>query len=441
MPLMEKLDTLVIGDGAREHAIGWKCSFSPRCGKLYFLPGNAGTSRVGTNIVMDVPPTPQNIAALARSLEIDLVIVGPEGPLEEGVVDALRAHGIAVAGPTKRTAQLETSKAFAKRLLAEYRLPTAPFVICDDYTQAIERARFWRKPFFVKANGLCLGQGAFPCYTTEEAQQVIHRLMRERVLGAAGAEILIEEFLSGEEASAHAFCGGRFALAPFMQDHKRLLPDGEFLPNGTNPNTGGMGAVGPLPWMEEHRVDIEHLVKWTLRATEEKLGEPFLGILYPGFMMTPHGPYILEYNVRGGNPEMQVLMQLLKSDAVDLFEALATGTLEESLVEWHTDRYAVAITLAARGYPESPRTGDLIDGIEQAEAGWNVRIFHGATRLSEGRLYTNGGRVLTVTATGPTLEHALAQAYRAVDLIHFEGMHFRSDIGQKAVERARAPAA
>ena len=444
MSLDKILNILVIGSGAREHSIGWKLSFSPRCGKLYFLPGNAGTAALGTNIVTDVAPSPENTAALARKLDIGLVIVGPEGPLAEGVVDVLREADIPVAGPTKHGARLETSKTFAKDFMREAGIPTASYHTFDDYVRALVHVRFKRRPLYIKANGLAGGKGAFPCHTAKEAEDILKRLMQKRELGEAGAQVVIEEFLEGPEISVHAFCDGLdIEMAPATQDHKRLLSDGQLRSDGTNPNTGGMGAYGPVPWVSEAELlNIERtIVEPVMNHLAQRNGDWYTGILYPGLMMTSEGPKVLEFNVRGGDPEMQVLMRLLKSDAVDLFEMVALGRFGERSVEWHKDRFVLCVTLAASGYPEKPRTGDVIDGIREAESGPNVRVFHAGTRREAGRLLTNGGRVLSVTATGPTLEHALAQAYRAVEHIHFEGMQFRPDIGRQALARESAPAA
>ncbi len=427
------LNILIIGGGGREHAIGWKVKQSLRCGELYFLPGNAGTAVLGKNIPF-LPPEWKALPDLVRALGIDLVIVGPELPLSEGVVDILRVAGIAVVGPTQKAAQIETSKAFAKALMRDTGIPTAPFQIFDDFGRAKGYVRAKRRPFYIKASGLAGGKGAFPCHTVSEAERVLHRLMEERELGEAAEEVVVEEFLDGEEVSVHAFCHGNLCImAPPTQDHKRLLADGECRADGSNPNTGGMGAIGPVPWVSEEEIlDMRDIVERTLRGVKGRTKEPFTGILYPGLMMTAEGPKVLEYNVRGGDPETQVLMRLLSSDAVDLFEAMATGRLDTITVWWPTGQFAVCITLAGRGYPEVPETGALIDGIEEAEDLEGVVVFHAGTRNLHGHLQANGGRVLSVTATGQTLVGALAQAYRAVDKICFDGMQYRKDIGRKA---------
>lgn len=429
---MSKKDILIIGGGGREHAIGWKLKQSPRCGVLYFLPGNAGTAALGLNI-----PSPladwRVLPGLVRGLRIDLVIVGPELPLSEGVVDILRAEGIAVVGPTKEAARLETSKAFAKTCICEDAgIPTAPFKTFDDLELAIAHAHARSYPCYVKASGLREGKGARLCLNPQGAEAALREFMER-----PGDEVVIEDMLEGEEISIHAFCdssGTRFA--PPTQDHKRLLDDGQTRFDGTNPNTGGMGAIGPVPWVSvEQMTDIDRHIVEPVEQEMRRCGIPYTGILYPGLMMTPSGPHVLEFNVRFGDPEAQVLMRLLKSDAVDLFEALATNRIADGPVLWHDDLFAVSIVLAARGYPEHPETGFPVHGVADAETIPGVNVFHAGTRMHEGVLLTDGGRVLNVTATGRTLEQALATAYRAIGVIHFDGMHYRGDIGTKARKR------
>lgn len=435
-----KLNTLILGGGGREYAYGWKIAQSPRCGNLYFMPGNGGTALLGTNIPFS-PPEWEALPSLVQQIGINLVLVGPEAPLAGGVVDILRTAGVAVVGPTKAAAQLETSKAWAKELMLENKIPTAPFCIFSNYDEAIDYVRTANRPLYIKASGLCGGKGAFPAPYVGEAERVLERLMVKRELGSAANEVVIEDTLSGYEISAHAFCDGTsYVMAPPTQDHKRLLPDGEYLPDGTNPNTGGMGAYGPVPGVSRHDLNgIKDIVAHTLVGVAGRARCLYRGILYPGLMMTQDGPRVLEYNIRGGDPETQVLMRLLKSDALDLFEALAQGGLKDTRVEWHQDLHAVCVNLVSDGYPGKYRTGYPITGIEDAEVDPYIKVFHAGTEHHPGHgFFTNGGRVLSVTAVGSTLGDAVERAYKAVGEIHFDGMRYRKDIAAHALKQVVA---
>jgi phosphoribosylamine--glycine ligase len=434
-----KLNVLIYSgaspSGGREHAFGWKIKQSPRCGKLYFSPGNGGTAALGTNIPIP-PPMQSHLVDFVEKFNIDLVVVGPEAPLAEGVVDILRVKGVMVVGPTKRPAQLETSKAFAKTLMDDFHLPTAPFMIFDDHARAVSYVRTQDMPLYIKASGLCGGKGAFPCLTIEEAERVLHDLMVQHTQGTAGDEVVIEQFLQGEELSVHAFCDGtNRTVAPTTRDHKKLFEPGKCLPNGTNPNTGGMGAFGPVPGTEHLLDTINLTVGRTLHAVKDRLGEPFTGILYPGFMVTSLGPKILEFNVRGGDPETQVLMRLLRSDALDLFEGIASGSLLGRHVEWEHNLFAVCVVMVSGGYPGKYDVGFPITGLHEAGLDSDVEIFHAGTKRRGGEIVTAGGRVLNVTATGETLDEAIELVYEAVECINFPGMHYRDDIGAAAIAK------
>lgn len=428
--MSNQLNILIIGSGGREHAIGWKVRQSPRCGKLYFAPGNGGTQQIGENLNCKVNDFAK-LVLLAKEKQIDVVIVGPEAPLEAGIVDLFRMSKIPIVGPTKAAAQLETSKAFAKSLMNKVKVPTAGSMIFDNPGLARSWLLHNPGPRFVKASGLAAGKGAIPCISSEEAARAVHEIMEKRIFDDAGNQIVVEEWIQGIEISIHAFVeGAKYEVAPTTQDNKRLLPDGQTLPNGTNPNTGGMGAVGPVPTVDPSQVFAirREIIEPTIDEMVDR-GFPFSGILYPGLMMTSSGPKVLEFNVRGGDPETQVLMRLLKSDAVDLFEMLAKATLGEKKVEWHDDLCAVCVVVASGGYPGKIEKGYNIAGIEVATRIPEVEIFHAGTRYDDGEYYTDGGRVLGVTAVGKTFQAATGRAYQAIRCMSFPGMYYRQDIG------------
>jgi len=426
------MNVLLIGSGGREHALAWKLSQSPMLAAFYAAPGNPGIAEVATCVPVDVTDHAA-VVALCRDKAIDLVVVGPEAPLVAGLADDLRAAGIKVFGPSAASAELEGSKGFTKDLCAEYGIPTAAFGRFDNAADAAAYVRGVGAPIVVKADGLAAGKGVTVAMTLEEALAAVDECFSGS-FGAAGEEVVVEEFLTGEEVSAFYLCDGRTAL-PFgsAQDHKRV---GE---GDTGPNTGGMGAYSPAPAMTpeiEARV-LNEIIEPTLRGMAA-MGRPFSGVLFAGLMLTDEGPKLIEYNVRFGDPETQVLMMRLKDDLLVLLSAAADGQLAHMSARWR-DEAALTVVFAAEGYPVAPRKGTEIRGLEKS-AGDGVRVFHAGTALKDGRLVANGGRVLNVTAAGRTVGEAAAKAYAAVDAIDWPGGFCRRDIGWRAIARERGQA-
>ncbi|MBI2623374.1 MAG: phosphoribosylamine--glycine ligase [Candidatus Liptonbacteria bacterium] len=430
-----KRKVLVIGNYAREHALAWKLSQSPRVGKLYIAPGNGGIGRAEgpehSRRMENVPIAPTDIPKLVQFVldkKVEVTIVASDDPLAMGVVDAFEAKGLKIFGPTKAAAQIEASKVFAKQLMHEHGIPTAKFKTFSDYAEASAYVQTQRIPLVIKASGLALGKGVIICANMQEAEAALARIMVEKVFGDSGSEVVVEEFMEGEEFSAHAFTDGKtFKLFPFSQDHKQIFEGGK------GPNTGGIGTIAPLTWMGEKntRIVAEKVVAPTLEALK-KMGAPFRGLLYPGLMMTKEGPKVVEFNSRFGDPECESYMRLLKTDLLDIVEACIEGTLEKINIEWYPG-FACCIILCSGGYPGAYEKGKEITGIEEAEKMPDVIVFHAGTKVENGKLVTSGGRVLGVTATGETLEAALKKAYEAVAKIHFDGVYYRKDIGAKAL--------
>lgn len=424
------MNILLIGSGGREHALAWAISASPLCDRLYIAPGNPGTAQCGQNVVLDIADH-RAVADFCRLQDVGLVVVGPEGPLVEGIVDDLAAAGIKAFGPSKAAAQLEGSKAFTKELCAEFGIPTAGFARFSDAAAAKAYVARQGAPLVIKADGLAAGKGVVMAETAEQADEAI-AMMFSGGLGAAGAEIVIEEWMIGEEASFFALCDGTHALAlASAQDHKRAF-DGD-----TGPNTGGMGAYSPAPVITkalEARIMAE-IVAPTLAGMAQR-GTPFKGVLFAGLMITAQGPKLIEYNVRFGDPECEVLMPRLKSDIVPALLAACDGVLGNFDLRW-SEQAALTVVLAARGYPGTPEKGSVIKGVEKAAARDDVLVFHAGTQAKEGELVANGGRVLNVVGLGRNVSEAQARAYEAVDLIDWPGGFCRRDIGWQAVKRER----
>lgn len=420
-------NVLLVGSGGREHAIAWKLAQSSRIGKLYVAPGNGGTREFAEN----VPITAMDIDHLMRFAEtkkIDLTVVGPDDPLAAGIVDAFQMLGLPIFGPTRAAAKIEASKASAKKLMQDAGIPTAPFQIFREHREALAHVRARGAPVVVKADGLALGKGAYVCRTLVEAEQALTAIMVHRVHQDAGNEVVVEEYLEGQEISLHALSDGTTSfLFPAAQDHKPVR-DG-----GRGKNTGGMGTIAPVPWVTPAMMqDANRLI---VRPALDALAEQerrFTGCLYPGLMMTAEGPRVLEFNARFGDPETQVYMRLLKSDLLNILEACTRGTLAECAVQWHPG-FAACIVLASGGYPDAYKKGMPIQGVSEAERVPGVIVFHAGTSSMEDGLITSGGRVLGVSAVGATLREALTHAYEAVGRITFKGMHYRLDIGVKAL--------
>ncbi len=427
---MNKQKILIIGSIGREHAIGWKVAQSPLAGKIYFAPGNAGTAKLGINIDISATDIP-GLVEFAKKEKIDLTLPLPDDPLALGIVDEFQRAGLRIWGPTKAAAQIEWSKAYSKDFMQRHNLPTAKFEIFNDYKMALEYVKKQSLPVVIKASGLALGKGVVIAKTLEEANMALENMMVKKVFGNSGNEIVIEEFLVGGEISIHVFSDGKnYKVFPTSQDHKPIY-DG-----GMGPNTGGMGTISPVPFVDDQFLEtIEKIIVKPTLAQLSLSGAPFVGVLYPGLILTPDGPKILEFNARFGDPETQSYMRLLKTDLLEIFIACAEGRLNEINIEWE-NQSACCIVLASGGYPGEYKKGLPITGIDAAEQIPGVVIFHAGTKTDgNGTLVTNGGRVLGVSAVGPTLQSALDTAYQGVACISFEGMHYRRDIGQKSFNK------
>ena len=424
------MKVLVIGGGGREHAIGWALVKSPKCEKLYTAPGNAGTALIGEN----VPINPMDIDALsafARENRVDLTVVGPEAPLVAGIVDRFTVEGLVCFGPSAGAARLEGSKVFAKEFLRKYSIPTADFEVFEDPVEGKRYINGLRPPIVVKVDGLAAGKGVIIAKTGAEAKDAVDLIITGKKFGASGDRIVIETFLEGEEVSIHAICsGGRALLCPPSQDHKRIF-DGD-----RGPNTGGMGAYAPVPRLSaaEAAVIRETIIQPTLDGMEVE-GSPYTGVLYAGLMLTADGPKVLEYNVRFGDPETQVLMPLIDDDLLQVLYDTAAGHPPGSL-KIHLDRAAATVVMAAEGYPGGYDKGFDINGLAEAEADRRV-VFHAGTAEKDGRIITSGGRVLAVTAWGDDLEQALGCAYEGIEKTRFQGAYWRKDIGFRAIGAGR----
>jgi phosphoribosylamine--glycine ligase len=423
------LRILLVGSGGREHALAWKLAQSSSLGRLYAAPGNPGIAALAECVPLAADAV-ADLAAFAERARIDLTVVGPEVPLAAGLVDQLTARGLPVFGPTRAAAELESSKVFAKALFARYGIPTARFGTFDRPAPARAFVRELGGRAAVKADGLAAGKGVVLCREAGEADRAIGDMLEQRVFGAAGARVVVEELLEGEEVSVFALTDGD-AVCPLAaaQDHKAIF-DGD-----RGPNTGGMGAYSPPPALDPglHARVVETVLRPTVRAMAAE-GRPYRGVLYAGLMLTAAGPRVIEYNVRFGDPECQVLAVRLAEDLVPLCRAVAEGKGLPGAVAWRPEP-AVCVVLASGGYPGTYPTGHPIGGLDRAAAHPGVTVFHAGTAMKDGRLVTAGGRVLGVTATAADLPGAIAAAYRAVADIRFEGMHFRRDIGHRALAR------
>jgi phosphoribosylamine--glycine ligase len=425
------MNVLLIGGGGREHALAWALSASPLLTSLHCAPGNPGIAEVATLAAVDVADHPA-VIAYCRQHQITFVVVGPEAPLVAGLADDLSGAGIKVFGPSKAAAQLEGSKGFTKDLCREFDIPTAAYERFTESGAARDYVKRMGAPIVIKADGLAAGKGVVVAMTLDEALSAID-MMFDGGLGAAGASVVVEEFMVGEEASFFALCDGDHALAlATAQDHKRV-GDGD-----TGPNTGGMGAYSPAPVMTEDMVTrtMVEIIKPTLAAMKAK-GHPFKGVLFAGLMITTEGPKLIEYNCRFGDPECEVLVMRLKDDLLTLLLGAADRQLATMSARWYEDA-ALTVVMAANGYPGIPEKGTAIRGIDRARALDGVEVFHAGTAEVDGAIVANGGRVLAVTATGATVTEAQRKAYAAVDLIDWPGGFCRRDIGWQAVAREQA---
>ncbi|VVT21402.1 phosphoribosylglycinamide synthetase phosphoribosylamine-glycine ligase [Hoeflea sp. EC-HK425] len=423
----QMMNVLLIGSGGREHALAWKIAQSPMLSTLYVAPGNPGIAEHATLSDLDVTDH-DAVVSFCREKAIDLVVVGPEAPLVAGLADALNAADISVFGPSAEAAQLEGSKGFTKDLCARENIPTGAYQRFNNAPKAKAYARAKGAPIVIKADGLAAGKGVTVAMALDEALAAIEDCF-EGAFGEAGAEVVVEEFLHGEEASFFCLCDGKTAL-PFgtAQDHKRV-GDGD-----TGPNTGGMGAYSPAPVMTQALIDqtMREIIEPTMRGMAA-IGAPFTGVLYAGLMIDESGPKLIEYNVRFGDPECQVLMMRLKDDILVLLKAAAEGELAHVSARWKEDA-TLTVVMAAEGYPGTPKKGTAISGLAAAEAN-GAKVFHAGTKLEGEQLVANGGRVLNVTAQGVDVTAAQAKAYEAVDAINWPGGFCRRDIGWRAVGR------
>jgi phosphoribosylamine--glycine ligase len=425
------VNVLIVGGGGREHALAWKAAQSPRVAKVFVAPGNAGTASEPHVVNVPITSIPELIA-FAQAHAIALTIVGPEAPLAAGIVDAFEAAGLRIFGPRRDAARLESSKDFAKAFMARHAIPTAAYRTFTEAAAAHAYVRERGGPIVVKADGLAAGKGVVVASTEDDAHAAIDAMLGSHALGDAGARVVIEDCLAGEEASFIVVADGVRALAlASSQDHKRLR-DGD-----SGPNTGGMGAYSPAPVVtpEIHARIMREVIAPTLAGMAAE-GTPYRGFLYAGVMIDAAGvPRVLEFNCRLGDPETQPIMVRLRSDLIDLVEHALAGTLDRAEAQWDR-RAALTVVLAAAGYPGDPRRGDAITGLERAaDARPDVVVFHAGTRVADGRVEVAGGRVLGVTALGDSLRQAQRAAYGVVAQIHFDGMQCRSDIGHRALDR------
>ena len=414
------MKVLVVGSGGREHAIVWALSKSPRVTELYCAPGNAGIAALATCVPVGATDV-EAMVSWAVEHQMDFVVVAPDDPLALGMVDALEAAGIPAFGPRKDAAVIEASKAFSKELMRKYHIPTAKYATFTDMDQAIAYIHEQGAPIVVKADGLALGKGVTVAATEEEAVEAVRAMMADNKFGASGSTVVIEECMTGPEVTVLCFADGEhISPMPSSQDHKRAYDGNQ------GPNTGGMGAITPAPCYTPEIAQrcVKEIFEPTMAAMKAA-GRPFQGVLYFGLMLTAEGPKVVEYNARFGDPECQALLMRLDTDLMDIFEACVKGTLDQVDIRWKREA-ACCLVLASGGYPLSYEKGKVIEGLDQVA---DAVVFHAGTAEKDGRIVTNGGRVLGVTALGEDLEAAIRNAYQAAQPIHFDQMHFRTDIG------------
>ncbi len=425
------MKVLIIGSGGREYGMAWAAKNSPLVEEVLMAPGNAGMTKFGRCFPIGADDD-QGLMALAQKEGVQLVLVGPEGPLVAGLVDKLQAAGIAVFGPVQMAAQLEGSKAYAKAFMQKYNIPTAAYEVFTETEAALQALDRFGLPVVIKADGLAAGKGVFVAMTREEAVGAITSILVDKSFGDAGQRVVVEAYMEGEEASILAFSDGK-VVVPLIasQDHKRIG-------NGDQgPNTGGMGAYSPAPVITAQLMDeIKTTILNPVITGMQQEGHPYQGILYAGLMMTAAGPKVVEFNCRFGDPETQVILPLLTCDLIEIALACTQGRLQPEMVTWK-DEAAVTVVLASPGYPGPYPKGLEITGVEQAEALDKVMVWHAGTAFENGHLVTNGGRVLNVIATGEDIKTAVARVYQACVRIRFDGMQYRTDIGHRALARLR----
>jgi phosphoribosylamine--glycine ligase len=434
MSLSTPMKLLIVGNGGREHALAWKIRQSPLVTELYCAPGNAGISELADCVPIDASNIVE-VADFAQTIKADLTVVGPELPMVLGIGDEFVRRGLTIFCPSRGAAEIEGSKAFARDFMARHKIPSPRYEVCGSPEEArsfLERAPFGY-PFVVKADGLAAGKGTLVAKDAAEAAGAVAEMMEGKKFGSAGARLVMEEFLEGEEVSFLVFSdGSRVVPMASVQDHKRALD------NDLGPNTGGMGTVSPTTniSVDGHKRIMQEVVLPTIAGLAEE-GRRFQGVLFAGLMITEAGPKVLEFNARFGDPETQVIMARMRSDIVPILQQCALGTLGETRIEWAKEP-AVCVVLASRGYPDTPETGKVVTGLDSLKDWKDVVVYHAATRRDDGRISTVGGRVLGVTALGANLESAIARAYEAIGNIQFDGMCYRRDIGARALARLHA---
>ena len=418
------MDILIVGGGGREHALAWKIKQSPKAGNIFIAPGNAGTAQIGLNLLISKT---EEIIDWLKENKVDLVVVGPDNYLAEGITDEIQKLGIPVFGPTKDAAEIEWSKSFAKEFMKEEGIPTAGFQRFSNFDSAFAYAKSQKFPLVIKADGLALGKGVIIANSLAEAESALQRIMKNGEFGEAGREVIIEEYLDGREISIHAFCDGETTfIFPASQDHKRIF-DGD-----KGPNTGGMGTIAPVSWVSEKLLEEikEKVVLPCLRGLKKR-SRPFTGILYPGIIITKDGPKVVEFNARFGDPEAQVYMRILETDLLPILLSCVSGTLGKHDIKW-SSKSACCVVCASGGYPGETEKGKIIERLDKI-ADDDVVVFHAGTKEEAGKIITNGGRVLGVTSTGENLKNALSKTYDSIKSISFDGMQYRKDIGAKSV--------
>jgi phosphoribosylamine--glycine ligase len=423
---------LVLGSGGREHALTWRLAHDPDVTSVVAAPGNPGIAARVQCRPIDLS-RPDDVVTLAVAEGVDLTVVGPEAPLELGLADLFRSKGLAILGPSRLGAALECSKVYSKHFMARHGIPSARFAVCDSADAALAEvaAHPFERPLVIKADGLAAGKGVVIAETRMEAEAAVRAAMLDQAFGSAGNRLVLEECLTGPEVSAFFLCDGQRAVPlSTAQDHKRVFEEDR------GPNTGGMGAFSPSPLVTEELAEFTRtrVVEPVLRGMREA-GEPYVGFLYVSLMLTPDGPKVIEFNVRFGDPEAQVVLPRIEGPLARTLFSAATGQLSDAGISWSSD-CCVGVVLASRGYPSSSSSGQVIEGLERASQTAGALVFHAGTRLVDGRVVTAGGRVLTVVGRGGSFDRAMAAAYAAVECIRFDGMHYRRDIGRKALDLA-----
>ena len=422
------MKVLVIGGGGREHTLVWKITQSPKVSRVYCAPGNAGISRLAQCVNIDADSI-EKLVGFAKKEKIDLTVVGPELPLSRGIVNEFNQQGLRIFGPTKEATEIESSKVFSKYLMKKYNIPTANYEVFQNSQKALAYIQQQTFPLVIKADGLAAGKGVFIIKNLLEARDALNALMEEKKFGEAGRQVIIEKFLEGEEVSILAFCDGKTVIPMVSsQDHKKIFD------NDLGPNTGGMGAYSPVPFYPDEfkkRV-LEEILKPTVKGLQNE-GKEYKGVLYAGLILTKEGPKVLEFNARFGDPETQVILPRLKTDLIDILNAVINSTLHKINIEWE-ENAAVCVVVASGGYPEKYQKGKVINGLEKLEKMKNMIAFHAGTKFQEGRVVTSGGRVLGITAWDETISKAKEKAYKAVKEIYFEDMYYRKDIALKVIK-------